>query len=194
MTSNINYQSINENFPIAGEDNDVQVFRDNFDTIKSSLREAQEEVSDLQSNTAKTNADSDFNLNKIERAVLQGVREQRYNSGPWPVDTATVDFLNGSWQTFSFTTNVTIGFTNFPGDSNNSGEPTPIGVGKVMLELYTTESPRTVSFQESNGVVYKKNASFPQNVLLTSTTNPIFIEVWRYSSGVIFMNYLGQFA
>ena len=42
--SNINYVSINENFPVAGQDNDTQVFRDNFDTIKTSLRYAKEEL------------------------------------------------------------------------------------------------------------------------------------------------------
>ena len=31
--SDINYLNINENFPVAGEDNDTQVFRSNFNTI-----------------------------------------------------------------------------------------------------------------------------------------------------------------
>ena len=37
MASTINYLGINENFPVAGQDNDTQVFRDNFDTIKQAL-------------------------------------------------------------------------------------------------------------------------------------------------------------
>jgi hypothetical protein len=60
VTSNINYLSINENFPVAGEDNDTQTFRDNFDTIKTSLRAGQEEITALQSDTAKLNDNNDF--------------------------------------------------------------------------------------------------------------------------------------
>jgi hypothetical protein len=29
---------------------------------------------------------------------------------------------------------------------------------------------------------------------LTSSTNPVFIEVWRHSLSTIYMRYLGQFA
>ena len=70
MASNINYLSINENFPVAGQDNDTQVFRDNFDTIKTSLRNAKDEIGSLQDNTAKVNSDNDFELKKIQRALL----------------------------------------------------------------------------------------------------------------------------
>ena len=78
MSSNINYLSINENYPVAGVDNDTQTLRDNFDTIKTSLRRAQEEVTDLQNNTAKNNNDNDFNLNIIGNAVLETVRYQKF--------------------------------------------------------------------------------------------------------------------
>ena len=74
MASNINYLSINENFPVAGQDNDTQVFRDNFDTIKTSLRNASTEITSLQTDTAKLNLDNDFELKKIQRAVLQNNR------------------------------------------------------------------------------------------------------------------------
>jgi len=46
--SNINYLNIDENFPIAGQDNDTQVFRDNFDSIKQALRIAKEEIGVLE--------------------------------------------------------------------------------------------------------------------------------------------------
>jgi hypothetical protein len=40
MASNINYVNVDESFPVAGQDNDSQGFRDNFATIKSSLASA----------------------------------------------------------------------------------------------------------------------------------------------------------
>lgn len=63
MPSNINYASINENFPVPGQDNDTQVFRDNFDTIKNSLSTAKTEVGDVLDNGARIDQDNDFNGN-----------------------------------------------------------------------------------------------------------------------------------
>ena len=71
MTSNINYASINENFPVAGQDNDTQVFRDNFDTIKTSLRYAYEEITDLQDNVIRSDQTNEFNNNVISGAVFK---------------------------------------------------------------------------------------------------------------------------
>ena len=65
----INYLSINENFPVAGQDNDTQVFRDNSDTIKTSLRNAKDELTDILTNAAYKDEANDFELNNISNAV-----------------------------------------------------------------------------------------------------------------------------
>ena len=194
MSSNINYLSINENYPVAGVDNDTQTLRDNFDTIKTSLRRAQEEVTDLQNNTAKNNDDNDFNLNIIGNAVLETVRYQKFDAGnPVTVSPITIDFENGHYQIYRIGGNVSLDFLNFPGDP---AEPTPVGMGKVTLELSggTSIIPVTVGFTASNGTVIKKDANFPGTLTLNSTSDPVIIEVWRHSQEVIFMRYLGKFA
>jgi len=48
MSSNINPNNIDGYFPIAGQDNDSQGFRDNFTNIKNNLNFAKNEISDLQ--------------------------------------------------------------------------------------------------------------------------------------------------
>jgi hypothetical protein len=48
MTSNINFQDIDETFPVSGLDQPSQGFRDNFGVIKLSLNAAKEEVEELQ--------------------------------------------------------------------------------------------------------------------------------------------------
>jgi len=199
VTSNINYLSINENFPVAGEDNDTQVFRDNFDTIKTSLRNAKEEITDLQTNTAKTNLDNDFGLFKISNALLQNNRQQKWNGGSVTASPTTIDFEQGSYQIYTVGANVTFDFLNFPGDPVFTAEPSPIGMGKVTLELYSDGSSRTASFSTSGGTVIKSNgfpgyASGSPILTLTSATNPVIIEVWRHSQEIIFMRYIGQFA
>ena len=197
MSSNINYLSINENFPVAGVDNDTQTLRDNFDTIKTSLRSAQEEVTTLQNNTAKNNDDNDFNLNIIGNAVLETVRYQKFDAGnPVTVSPITIDFQNGHYQIYRIGANLNLGFLNFPGDPVLTAEPTPVGMGKVTLELYggTSVAPVTVGLTVANGTVIKKNPSFPGTLTLNSATDPVIIEVWRHSEEVIYMNFLGKFA
>ena len=48
MSSNINPMNINASYPIAGQDNDSQGFRDNFTNIRTNLTYAQKEIEDLQ--------------------------------------------------------------------------------------------------------------------------------------------------
>ena len=194
--SNINYLSINENFPVAGEDNDTQVFRDNFDTIKTSLQIAKDEITDLEDNAARLDIDNDFNRTLITRAVMQDNYEKRFDGGT-VITPLVVDFENGSYQIFRFGADTVIEFLNFP-DSNTL----PPSVGKLTLELYGDGplTPRTLTFSTSGGTVLKKNTTFPAPFIVTSQElaagggNPIIIEVWRHKSDRIFLNYLGQFS
>jgi hypothetical protein len=98
-----------------------------------------------------------------------------------------VTYTNGAYQIYKFGANVEINFLEFPENE------TPAGVGKVTLELYSDGSSKTITFKSIGGLVYKKNATFPGTLTLTSATNPVIIEVWRYKSATIFLNYVGVF-
>ena len=196
MTSNINYISINENFPVAGQDNDTQVFRDNFDTIKTSLSAAKTEITDLQNNTAKLNDNNDFEKNIISRAIFQDNRDQKFDGGSVSTD-ITIDYQNGPYQIYRFGINSNVDFLNFPGDPVFVDELTPLGVGKVTLELYGDGTSRTITFVTTGGTIFKKNAADEWSgnaIVVQSTTDPIFVEVWRHSSEKIFLKYVGQFS
>jgi hypothetical protein len=200
--SNINHLGINENFPVAGQDNDTQVFRDNFDTIKTSLRIARDEITALEDTTAKLTQDNDFELNVIQNAVLQNNRTQKSDIGIVPLETAsdntiTVDFKNGDYQIYRFRDDVVLDFLNFPGDIRIAPfENSEIGVGKVTLEIYGDGTERNITFSlsGSGASTIKKNIDFPETLSVSSNTNPVFVEVWRHSTGTFFMRYLGQFS
>ena len=189
--SNINYASINENFPVAGQDNDTQVFRDNFDTIKTSLRYAKEELEVLQDSAtgaARLNAANDFQGNVITDAKFVANVEQVFNGGNWNVGTCQVDYQNGNYQIFKFGTaggTVAMDFVNLP-----VNEVVP-GVGRITLELYTDGTSQVVSFTASGSLAYKKN--FVGNITLNSSSDRRILEVWRHSSGIIFINNVGLF-
>jgi hypothetical protein len=194
VTSAINYASINENFPVAGQDNDTQVFRDNFDTIKTNFLEAKSEIEDLQDNTARTDQDTDFNRNIITNAVLQNVYEKKFDGGTITAG-LTIDFENGRYQIYRFGANVNVDFLNFPDDAT-----TPSGMGKVTLELYGDGTARTLTFITTGGTILKKSAGFPTPFVITSQElaagagDPLIVEVWRHKSDRIFLHYLGQFS
>lgn len=47
MASSINPNNIDGNYPVAGQDNDSQGFRDNFTNIKNNLTYSKSEIEDL---------------------------------------------------------------------------------------------------------------------------------------------------
>jgi hypothetical protein len=196
--SNINYASIDENFPIAGQDNDTQTFRDNFDTIKTSLRVAQEEVTDLQDNTARTDQDNDFNKKVISKAVLINNREKVLFGGNY-IEGQGIDYESGNYQVWNFRSNMNVFFSNLPGDPVIIDEVN--NVGKMTLEFYAavgdTSPPYKITFTTTGGTVVKKSG-FPTisegDLELSSTSDPVIVEVWRHSSDKIFIKYVGQFS
>lgn len=207
-SSSINYLSINENFPVAGQDNDTQVFRDNFDTIKTSLSAAQIEVDELLGAVARLDrVDNDFGINKISNVVLSNARTQTNDARISPlVAPLTIDALSGGYQVYTVGSNITVDFLNFAGDPRNVPVETnaqKASVTKVTLELYsdlTASDEYTVTFTLSGtGATQFKKSGWPTGtdaITLTaaSAASPIIIECWRHDLDTIYVRYLGEFA
>jgi hypothetical protein len=195
LTSLINFAAINENFPVAGQDNDTQVFRDNFDTIKTNFSTAKTEITDLQDNAARTDGDNDFLYNIVGSVTLNDayLRKKDYGSAivAGPQD---VSFKQAMYHVIRFGADISLSFSEFP---TGAVDATGLGqIGKATLELYGNDNvnPRTITFTTSGGTVLKKSPGFPGSVTVTSTTNPVIIEVWQHSATVIFLNYLGLYS
>ena len=98
--SNINTNSINSNYPIAGTNNTSQGFRDNFAGIKTNLDTASTEISELQNNVLLKSPLSGITLNNdmantvVSNMATRGFRGTSYNMGsslPLNPDTVIVD-------------------------------------------------------------------------------------------------------
>ena len=76
MASNINTANIDADYPVAGQDNDSQGFRDNFTNIKTALGTAKSEITTLQSESPKLNANNNFQGYIIQNANLKDVAFQ----------------------------------------------------------------------------------------------------------------------
>lgn len=204
MTSNVTYAGINSNFPVAGQDNDTKVFRDNFATIKSGLENAYLELSALQgagdnaSGAASRETDNNFNGNDIRDAVLWATRDKTF--GPSPFQGTSFSFGSGAYQIWQFpVSRDDITLVDFPGDPAIDGVE---GCGKIRLELYSSDTdPKNISFITTSGTVIKRSG-FPDggtdayrvNFVVSSNTDPVIIDVWRRSRELIFVQYVGQFA
>ena len=192
MTSNINFAAINENFPVAGQDNDTQVFRDNFDTIKTNFSEAKTEITDLQDNSARTDQDNDFLYNVVGSLTLQDayLRKKDYGAAI-VIGTQDISFKQAMYHVVKVGANTSLSFSEFP---TGVVDVTGLGqIGKATLELYGDGTARTITFTTTGSTVFKK-LGFPGSVTVTSDTNPVIIEVWQHSTAVIWMNYLGSFS
>lgn len=184
MTSQINFNNINANYPVAGEDNDSQGFRDNFFNIKSALSVAKNEITDLQVNTAKSNTTTDFGGNLLKNAVVQNfnylINDEGLVSG-----TVTLDYSDGVYQIVTLNTNTVITVTSWPTAVSS------MGLMRLGTTLSSTAST-TINFNVTGtGVVlYKENSlTLPYT---TSTTSTLVWELFSTNEGKnIYVKLLG---
>jgi hypothetical protein len=96
-------------FPIAGQDNDSQGFRDNYNLIQESFTSAANEITDLQGKAllvsplvGTTTTNNNFAGGVIKNLVLQGERTQAVDNTLSPVGgNVTVDYSAGTYQKFA---------------------------------------------------------------------------------------------
>ena len=193
MASNINSNDIDANFPVAGQDNDSQGFRDNFSTIKTSLATAKTEITDLQDDTAKTNANNDFNGNKIQEANLQATTEQTYSTGSI-TSNQNISFENGHYQIVTVGGDVTLTLTDWAA----SGK-----LCKLRLEVKADDTARSITWNVGSGGTLKLDKGF---LLSDSTqqgqmTNPFvvstetyMVDFWTHNGGLtVYAKLAGEF-
>lgn len=194
MTSQIVSATIDENFPVAGQDNDSQGFRDNFSIIKDGLATANAELTELQTNAAKLNVANNFNGTLIDNA-----QTNRLYGTVFPFSgttgTTTVAYENGEYQIIPVTGNHSIKFTGFPTSSNEL-------YAKIRLELYpSTEQVGgwTVTFISGGGAQVIGTVGFPtpgQNPTLSVGDNPnlkTIVDVWTSNGEILFLGLVGAF-
>ena len=119
MTTAITVTNIDATFPVAGQDNDSQGFRDNFSQIKTQLTTAGTEITALQTNSAVTNADTDFNGHDQSELVLKDWGQKVVATGSVSGSVAC-SFADGNVTTVTTSGNITLTFTNFPTDDSGT--------------------------------------------------------------------------
>lgn len=147
MASSINTTNIDGTFPVAGQDNSSQGFRDNFTNVKTNLGYAKTEIEDLQTKVVLksaltgTSLDNDMGGNTIYNVELnRAVRTK--NAIGTVTGTFTVNYQSGGYQTLTTSGSVTQGFSNWPATGKYAEVDVMINVSSVA---HTLTLPATVS-------------------------------------------------
>lgn len=147
MTSAINPNNIDGSYPVAGQDNNSQGFRDNFTNIRNNFTYAAAEITDLQTNVL------------LKGALTGGTVNNNMNNGNiyavnlYDVSTTAVgltgtsgaiaiNFAIGQYQTIANTTgSVSLSFTNWPA----------VGYyGSVRVAIYISNTGYTLTVPNAN--------------------------------------------
>ena len=152
MTSAINPNDIDGTYPVAGQDNNSQGFRDNFTNTKTNFQYAANEITDLQSKAVLkaaltgTALDNDMAGSPLSNANISDfsaiVAQLGNQSG-----SVTIDYVDGHYQTVTTSGSISLAFTNWPAAGN-------FGIVRVAITVtntaYTVTLPIAVSVGTSN--------------------------------------------
>lgn len=152
MTSAINPNDIDGTYPVAGQDNNSQGFRDNFTNTKTNFQYAANEITDLQTNVVLkaaltgTTLDNDMGGSPLSNANISDFSAVAAILGTLSGSVA-INYVAGHYQTVTTAGSISLSFTNFPAAGN-------FGVVRVQVTVtstaYTLTLPAAVSVGTAN--------------------------------------------
>jgi hypothetical protein len=165
MTSAINPNNIDGTYPIAGQDNNTQGFRDNFTNTKTNFQFAAEEITDLQNKVvlkaALTGGTLDNNLND---ALLYAATIQDFAATRVALTNTvnpTINYAAGHYQTVTPTAAFSFTVTNWPTAGNT---------GLLRLQITITNTAYTVTFPAAVSVNTTGIQGWASNVITFAAT------------------------
>lgn len=154
MTSAINPQNINGAYPVAGQDNDSQGFRDNFTSTRNNFQLAKDEISDLQAKVVLkapltgTTLNNNMGGQVLSNAELRNITESVISLGS-VTGSAAINYAVGSYYTLSTNGNVTLAFSGLPATGKAATWIVRVTVSSVA---HTLQLPAAVSGSSVQGI------------------------------------------
>jgi len=147
MSSNINPNNIDGAYPVAGQDNNSQGFRDNFTNTKTNFQYAADEITDLQNNVllkaalSGTTLDNNMSGSLVYGGVIRQFGATRVALGTVS-STVTINYVSGHFQTLTTGGSVSLAFSNFPASGITALVSVEINVASTA---HTVTMPSSVS-------------------------------------------------
>lgn len=169
MSSTINTNGLDVNYPIPGKNNNSQGFRNNFTNIKTNLDTAANEISDLQNKVVLKTALANSVLNNdmantlISNASTLGFRATTYNLGNALAGTIVVDCSLGDVQYGTLQGNIALQFGSWAPTGTQSQIKLQLGRSTPNVN-YNISFPTEAVLDKNHGFVLLENFSTPNNV------------------------------
>jgi len=166
MTSQINPNNIDGLYPVAGQPNNTQGFRDNFTNIKTNFQTAATEITDLENKgvfkAALTGTTLDNNMadNLIYAVKLQDV-SYTYLQQTATAGAIAIDYSAAQYQLIAPTANVSLSFSNFPASGSE---------GVVYVDFVVTNTAYTVTLPAAVSVGTTGIQGYASNVITFGAT------------------------
>lgn len=147
MTSQINPNNIDGSYPVAGQDNNSQGFRDNFTNTKVNFQYAVDEINDLQNKAVLKAALTGTTLdNNMANALIYAAKVQAFSATKVSVSgtsgSISINYGSGHYQSITTSGSITLAFptANWP----------PTGTyGYLKLQINITNIAHTVTLPAS---------------------------------------------
>lgn len=164
MASQINPNNINGAYPVAGQDNNSQGFRDNFTNTGTNFQYAANEITDLQNKVIVSAQLTGGNVlttqNNLLGAPLINALLSDMAAATVPLGvlggTVNINYAAGHYQTFTTNASVTLGFSNFPPAGQLGIVTVQITVSNVV---HTLTLPSSVSVNTLGIVGFDPNSN-----------------------------------
>ena len=192
MTSKITPENIERNYPLPGQDNNSQTFRDNFASIFNNFETAKQEISDLQTKAVlKAGLTGDILDNNMSGAPIVGAE---LRSVSMPVvnlgvvgGTQSINYASGSYYSMITGDSVTLDFQNFPAG---------YAVVKVQITISNTAHVVTLPSAVGSGPAadsVDNLQGFDSNVVTFDSTGTYTLEFYSINGGTnIYVNDLSR--
>jgi len=166
-TASTYIQAINANYPVAGQNNDSQGFRDNFTNIKDALSATNDELVGLQINSLFKSQDNDFGGYAIENVNLVNAST--------PIATTTDGTVDLDYTKATF---WPIALTNSGINSVNIvNMPEAQRTGNMIVSVTTSSLYTKILFTATTGTVVSAGPS--QQPFDLSNSGPYLFELWN---------------
>jgi hypothetical protein len=166
MASNINPQNIDGAYPVAGQDNDSQGFRDNFTNTRTNFTYAADEISDLQAKAVLKAAlvgstlNNDMGGSILSNAQVQDISESRVALGT-VLGNQTINYAAGSYYTVTTSGSITLAFSNFSAAGTTS---------RVRLQITVASTAHTLTLPAAVSVGTNNIQGIASNIITFNKT------------------------
>jgi hypothetical protein len=150
MTSAINPNNIDGAYPVTGQDNNSQGFRDNFTNIKVNFQDAAAEITDLQNKVllkaplTGSNVSLSISNDMNGTAPIIGALIRNFGANRVAVANTSgaiaINYSSGHYQSITTSGSITLSFNNFPAAGT---------YGYIKLQINITNTAHTVTLPAS---------------------------------------------